>query len=297
VFSKIRERLGGNVRFMASGGAAVGQKVLEFFEDIGIPICEGYGLTETAPVITSGTVGWKTRRLGCVGVPLQDVDVRIVDPATNEDLPPNTDGEICCSGRNVMVGYHNKPEANDEVFFYKDGKRFFRTGDMGRMVDGKFLKITGRIKEQYKLENGKYVVPAPLEDMICRSLFIAQAVVYGDNKAFNVALLVPEIAEIRSWAARQKINAPDDATLMQTAEVKALLSDELVSTSAMMKSFERPLRWTHILEPFTQDNQMLTPKMSLRRNNVLKVHGALITDLYSGAAGVQLQRQPAGHHE
>jgi long-chain acyl-CoA synthetase len=135
-----------------------------------------------------------------VGTPLHNVTVKILDPDTKQERPADTDGEICVAGPSVMTGYRNNPQvdhhhlhvsifrsltlthvrslffsqANDEVFFQKDGKKFFRTGDLGRMVEGKFLKVTGRIKEQYKLENGKYVVPAPLEDAMTRSLYIAQ---------------------------------------------------------------------------------------------------------------------------
>jgi long-chain acyl-CoA synthetase len=188
-----------------------------------------------------------------------------------------------------MLGYRNNPKANDEVFFYKDGKRYFRTGDMGRMVEGKFLKITGRIKEQYKLENGKYVVPAPLEDDITRSQFIAQALLYGDNKKFNIAVIVPDIVELRGWMARQPHFVHGDGEmelkdLLNHEEVRKLLNAELAHVCSTMKSYERPLRWAAIFEPFSQENQMLTPKMSLRRNNVIKAYGTLIAELYSAAA-------------
>lgn len=299
VFSKIRDRLGGNVKFMASGGAATGLPVLQFFEDIGIPIAEGYGLTETSPCITSSGLDWSVRRLGCVGVALKGVDLRIVDPETKEDVPTGTDGEVVCAGAHVMVGYHNNPQADAEVFFYKDGKRFFRTGDMGRLVDGKFLKLTGRIKEQYKLENGKYVVPAPLEDIISRSQFVAQVFLYGANHKFNVALLVPEMAEIRAWASRQSPALPTDdpRALLDSDAVKRLLTDELAATCVGMKSYERPQRFYAITEPFTQENQMLTPKMSLRRANVLKVYGDLVAEIYGGSRGVVMPRLPSAHHD
>lgn len=139
VLSKVRERLGGRLVYMGSGGAATSLKVLQFFEDIGIPITEGYGLTETSPVITSSKIGWTTRRLGCVGVPLDGVTVKITDPDSMEDITSTgMDGEICVAGPNVMKGYRKNKAANDEVFFYGnwDGKKYFKTGDMGRIVDG-----------------------------------------------------------------------------------------------------------------------------------------------------------------
>ena len=281
VFKKIRDKLGGNLRFMTAGGAAVNLKVLQFFEDIGIPICEGYGLTETSPVITSSANDWKTRRLGCVGVPLKDVDVRIVLPSSNTEVAFGEEGEICCSGPNVMQGYRNNEEANYKVFFDLNGKRYFRTGDLGKIVDGKFLKITGRIKEQFKLLNGKYVVPAVLEDMLCRSKFISQALLYGDNKDYCVVLIVPDMDEINKWAIEQGICCQSDRQLMENEVTKAMISDEVLHFGRDMKNFEMPAKWTFTLEAFSQENQFLTPKMSLRRNNILKIYKSQLDNLYN----------------
>ena len=291
VFSKIRDILGGNLRWAAGGGAATSREVAEFFEDLGVPICEGYGLTETSPVITAGTNSWEYRRLGCAGAPLPGVTVRIVDPDTLEELPVGVDGEVTCSGPNVMAGYHNNEEANKEVLFFKDGKRWFRTGDLGHMVDGKFLKITGRIKEQYKLENGKYVVPAPLEDMLCRSRFVLQTFIYGDNEKMNVVLIVPDMVELESWAVKHSpLDEGETVTdLLNRDEVQKLLSSEVAQASTTMKNFEAPRKWMYLTEPFTPDNQMLTPKMSLRRNNVLKVYSDLLRDIYDDKVGFPVQ--------
>lgn len=204
VLKKLRDRIGGNIEMMASGGAATPLPVLQFFEDIGTPILEGYGLTETAPMISAGAPGWEKRRLGCVGVALPGIDIKIVDPDTLQDVPHDTDGEITCCGPNVMRGYHNRPEDTKEVFFYRGDKRYFRTGDLGRLVEGKFLKITGRIKEQFKLENGKYVVPAPLEDIYQRGPYIQQAYLYGADRPHTILLIVPNYAEIANWAKDTK---------------------------------------------------------------------------------------------
>jgi len=288
VFSKIRERLGGRLRFMASGGAATSLPVVQFFEDIGIPICEGYGLTETAPVITAGANNWHSRRLGCSGVILEGNTVKILGgPNGLDEMPAGQDGEVCCAGPNVMVGYRNNTQANNEVFFFKDGKKFFRTGDLGHMVEGKFLKLTGRIKEQFKLENGKYVVPAPLEDAICRSQFIAQTMLYGDNKIHTVLLVVPELSELRVWALKNGITGEIDTLeqIIKHPPIIQLLSSEISSASAILKAYERPLRWAPLCEPFSQDNQMLTPKLSLRRNNVMKAYQTIIDGLYAGSTG------------
>lgn len=299
VLSKVRQALGGNVKLMTSGGAATGLPVLEFFEDIGVPICEGYGLTETAPCVSASASGWDRRRLGYQGVVLEGVTVRIVNPASLEEAAPGEEGEVCCAGGNVMVGYHNNPQATAEVIFHRDGLRLFRTGDLGRIVDGKFLKITGRIKEQYKLANGKYVVPGPLEDIICRSPLIAQAFLFGDNKPNNVLLVVPDILELRPWAvAAGLLSAKDSeaanlATLLALPAVTAALTAQIEEKTRVIKSYERPARWLPLADPFTQDNQLLTPKMSMRRNNILKKYSAEIEDLYVGdRVGVGLPRGP-----
>eukprot|EP00602_Paraphysomonas_sp_CaronLab_P006947 CAMPEP_0185024962 /NCGR_PEP_ID=MMETSP1103-20130426/8109_1 /TAXON_ID=36769 /ORGANISM="Paraphysomonas bandaiensis, Strain Caron Lab Isolate" /LENGTH=588 /DNA_ID=CAMNT_0027558063 /DNA_START=257 /DNA_END=2023 /DNA_ORIENTATION=+ len=292
VLSKIRQVLGGNLEFIASGGAATNVKVIQFFEDIGVPILEGYGLTETSPVITASAESWDKRRLGCVGVPLYNVTVKILDPATGEEVGPGEEGEVCAAGDSIMTGYRNNEEANKEVFTYIDGTKYFRTGDLGVMVDNKFLKITGRIKELYKLENGKYVTPVPLEDTICRSQFIAQCVVYGAGQKHNVALVVPDFVQLQEWVKKQGIPIDGDiastevqANLMKSDSVIKLITSELISAGSAMKGYERVKRWAPVIEPFTQENNMLTPKMSLRRNNIVKAYQGLLDDMYSESTG------------
>lgn len=280
VFKKIRDKLGGNLRFMTAGGAAVNLKVLHFFEDIGIPVCEGYGLTETSPVITSSANNWDTRRLGCVGVPLKGIEVKITRPGSNTVVANGEDGEICCSGPNVMRGYRNNKAANDQVFFNLDGKRYFRTGDLGRIVDDKFLQVTGRVKEQFKLLNGKYVVPVVLEDKLCRSKYIYQALLYGDNKEYCVALIVPDMNEVHTWATNEGIIYLSDKELMENETLRAMISDEILHASSDVKHFERPKKWMFTMKAFSQENQFLTPKLSLRRNNILNSYKSQLDNLY-----------------
>jgi long-chain acyl-CoA synthetase len=305
VFKPIRDKMGGNLKYMGSGGAAASMEVLQFFEDIGIPVCEGYGLTETSPVMSANSVSWENKRLGTVGPPLPGMDVRCVNPETLETVSPGEVGEVVVSGPNVMRGYHNKPEATAEVIFFKDGKRFFRTGDMGRFVDNKFLQITGRIKEQFKLENGKYVVPAPLEDTYARGPFIAQAFLYGANRPHNVLLVVPNYAELIHWAKANKKDAllalipdPLKAATLSDNHTSALfahddfvhaINKEIIRNGRGVKTYEQPLMWHPLAQPFSQENQMQTPKMSLRRPIILKAYEDKIEAMYKNTAGHRIE--------
>lgn len=293
VMSKLREVMGGKLRHIASGGAASSPKVVRFFEDISVPVLEGYGLTETSPVITAGVPAWSGRRLGYTGVAIQGVNLKIIAPGSTEEVPLGEEGEICCAGDSVMVGYRNNEEANKEVFFHLNGERFFRTGDLGVIHEGKFLKITGRIKELYKLENGKYITPVPLEDTICRSRFILQTMLFGANRVFNVALIVPDFDQLLPWA--KKNNLVDEnanvidlefrKNLLKNDAVVNLLQSEIMHASSTMKNFERVVRWAPVVEPFSQANNMLTPKMSMKRNVIVKEYGGVIEALYADAPG------------
>ena len=204
--------------------------------------------------------------------------------------------QITCSGPNVMTGYRKNKAANDEVFYMHDGERYFRTGDMGRMVEGRFLKITGRIKEQFKLENGKYVVPAPLEDVYARSPFIGQIFICGNNNPSPIALIVPNYANLLPWcekfAKELGVKAPTAQELAdpmtQHLEIfdapafSDLINQEMVRVSKELKSFERPAIWQPLVHPFSQENQMLTPKMSLRRAVITAAFQDKLDALYAG---------------
>src|SRR5690606_10266852 len=185
VFTKIRARFGGRLKYAFSGAAALSKEVGEFVDGLGIMVYEGYGLTETSPVATANFPG--NRKIGSVGKAIPGVRIVIDTSVTGEEV----NGEIVIYGPNVMQGYHNRPEENAAVFTQDGG---FRTGDMGYLDSDGYLYITGRIKEQYKLENGKYVVPTQLEEAIKLSPFVANIMVHGANKPFNVAVIVPDLA-------------------------------------------------------------------------------------------------------
>jgi long-chain acyl-CoA synthetase len=286
VLSKIRDRFGGNLRAGFVAGAACPKEIVEFMDAVGIPICEGYGLTETSPVIALSVLS--RRKAGSVGRVIGGVDVWIVD-SEGKALGPGQEGEICCSGPNVMKGYHNNPEATQEVITpAPDGKsKMFHTGDLGKLDHDGFLSITGRLKEQYKLENGKYVCPTPIEEAIGMSRFVSQVVVCGANRPHNVALVVPD------WPAIQSELGLDgsEEELVNNDQVKGLISAEIKLNCYNVKKFEVPKDFL-IVSPFTAANNMVTPKMSIRRHVVIKTYGDLISDLYGESArGVARSRE------
>jgi long-chain acyl-CoA synthetase len=279
VFSKVKARFGGRLRYVVSGGAALAREVAEFIDDIGIMVFEGYGLTETSPVVTSNCPA--ARRIGTVGKPIPGVEVFISDE-DGKILPPETDGEVVVVGPNVMQGYHNLSEETAAVIFdLGGGKRAFRTGDMGRLSRDGFLSITGRFKEQYKLENGKYVVPTVLEERLKLSGFISQAFVYGDNKPYNVCLVVPDFEAVRKWAAEHEIRDTDPAALAANERIRGKIGDEIERFGAELKGYERPRKWALLTEELTTENGLLTPKMSVKRREVIARYRSLIDSLYA----------------
>ena len=272
VFSKVRDRFGGRLRYAVSGGAALSPEVADFIDKLGIFVCEGYGLTETSPIVSTNHP--KARKIGSVGQPIEGVEV-IIDTSVVDD--DSDDGEIVVKGPNVMQGYHQLPEETEEVI-REDGA--FRTGDLGRLDRDGFLYITGRIKEQYKLENGKYVVPAPLEERLQLSPFVSQTFIHGFNKPFNAALIVPDRAALEKWAAEQGLGG-DYESLLTDGKTQALFEKELESYSQDFKGYERVRRFKLIPEEFSVDNGMLTPKMSLKRKVVLDHYGSEVEELHA----------------
>jgi long-chain acyl-CoA synthetase len=297
VFSKVRARFGGRLKYAFSGGAAISRDIAEFIDSLGIMVYEGYGLTETSPIATANCPG--ERRIGSVGRAIPGVRIEI-EPLSGEKggaekkLPENgkparVEGEIIVYGHNVMKGYHRRDEENAAVFT-KDGG--FKTGDMGYLDPHGYLYITGRIKEQYKLENGKYVVPTPLEEAIKLSPFVLNVMVYGDNRPFNVALIVANVDAVKDWASKNGVSGSGDA-LLQNDAVRALFKKEIETCSKAFKGFESVADFVLISEDFTTANNMLTPSLKLKRREVVKVHGKTIDDLYARKAAAKDKQQSA----
>jgi long-chain acyl-CoA synthetase len=274
VFAKIRGKFGGRLKYAFSGGSALAREVAEFIDGLGITVYEGYGLTETSPIATSNRPGG--HRIGSVGQAIPGVRV-VIDKSVTSDPKQ---GEIIVYGPNVMKGYHNRDEENKAVFTEDGG---FRTGDLGCLDDDGFLYITGRIKEQYKLENGKYVAPSPLEEKLKLSPLIANAMVYGDNRLYNVALICVDLDTLKSWAKEQGIAFDSDEKLLNNPQVKAHVQAEVDKYSTEFKGFERIKRLALITEDFTTQNGMLTPSLKVKRRFVMQKYGAKIDALYAEA--------------
>lgn len=276
VLDKIRARFGGQLRRGFVAGAACPREVMEFMDDLGIPLIEGYGLTETSPMITVNMPEYE-RKIGTVGRAIKGVKVYILDEDGSE-CPPGVQGEICCSGHNVMKGYYKNPEGTKEVVTEApNGARIFHSGDMGSLDEEGYLTVTGRIKEQYKLENGKYVVPGPVEEAIALSRFVEQVVLYGANRPHNIALVVPD------WEAVRLVVDCDDATstgdLATDPQVAELIDHAIAEHCIGLKKYEIPQKWA-IVDPFTAANDMLTPKLSIRRHKVFQAYVDVIDALY-----------------
>ena len=280
VFDKVRARFGGRLFFTVSGSAALSREVGAFIDSLGILVYEGYGLTETSPVVSVNVPG--ARKMGTVGRPIPGCRVQI-DPGPVVDRGAEggsgrVEGEIIAYGPNVMKGYYNRPADTAEALTGDGG---MRTGDMGFVDADGYLSITGRIKEQYKLENGKYVVPTPIEEQIKLSPYVANVLVYGDNKPYNVALIVANMPAITKWSQGEQIALPNDANaVLSDSRVRALFKKELERLASGFKGYESIRDFALIATDFTTDNGMLTPKMSLKRRRVIEVYGSLFDQLY-----------------
>lgn len=268
IFSKIRGRFGGRLRLVISGSAALSMDVAEFIDALGIDVYEGYGLTETSPVATTNYFGH--RKIGSVGQALPGVRIEIDKRVTGDEKI----GEIIIYGPNVMRGYHNHPDETAKVITADGG---LRSGDLGYLDADGFLYITGRIKEQYKLENGKYVVPGPLEEALKLSPYISNVMIHGANKPYNVAVVTLDQEAVKKWAGSHGASLSD---FTRDASVAKLIQEEIEQRGAAFKGFERPQKFVIAGEDFTTENGMLTPTLKLKRRKVLERWGAALEKLY-----------------
>ncbi|MCP4577438.1 MAG: long-chain fatty acid--CoA ligase [Deltaproteobacteria bacterium] len=272
VFSKIRQRLGGRLTGTLSGSATMNVEISHFFSDIGVPVYDCYGLTETSPAITMNCP--TAHRPGSVGRAIDQVRV-VIDALSTDD--GTEDGEIIAYGPNVMQGYHNNPEATQEVMTEDGG---FRTGDRGRLDKDGYLYITGRIKEQYKLVNGKYVFPNALEEEIKLLPQVETVMVYGDGRDYNVALVVPDFEVLEKYARENNLSGDPEA-LAGNPEVQKMISGAIADgLKGKFGGYEIPRKFLFMPETFSSENGMLTQTMKLKRRNVLERYMPEIESLY-----------------
>jgi len=273
VFKKIRAKLGGRLTGVMTGSAMMNPEISHFFWDMGVPLYDAYGLTETSP---GATMNRPTKyKIGSVG-PVMGLGKIVIDKSVVG--PDANDGEIIIYGPNVMQGYHNKPEATKAVMTPDGG---FRTGDRGRLDEEGFLFITGRLKEQFKLENGKYVFPAAIEEDIKLNHYIENAMIYGEGREFNIALIVPDFVALDKWAEKNKL-PKDHAELLKKEETKKFLENEILSAlKSTYGSYEIPRKFIFIDKPFSLENGMLTQTMKLKRRFVFEKYKDQIDALYA----------------
>lgn len=266
IFSKWREALGGNVNAIASGSAALQARLARIFIAAQIPVMEGYGLTETSPVVSVNSEKHGVL-FGSVGTVIDKVEVKIAE-----------DGEILVKGPNVMIGYYNNPEATAEVM---DADGWFHTGDIGEFVQGKFLKITDRKKEIFKTSGGKYVAPQVMENRFKASRFIEQIVVIGENRKFPAALIVPTYDFVREWAKRKGINVSgSNAELIQNAEVIQRIEQEVEAFNQEFGKFEQIKKIKLLPKELSIDGGELTPTLKLKRKVINQMYADLIEEIY-----------------
>lgn len=269
VIAKLKARLGGKLRLAISGAAPLSLDVATFMHDLGLTVYESYGLTESGGSTTANPTD--APRFGSVGKPIRGARVEIEESVAEAH---RGDGEIIIYGAGVMDGYHNQPEATRQAITRDGG---LRTGDLGRFDEDGYLYITGRIKELFKLSNGRYVAPAPLEDKLKLSPFISHCMVYGAGQPYNVALIVADMPALRAYLARE--DTPDEQ-LIADPHARRLYEDEIFKYSRDFRAFELIRNFWLVSEPLTRENGMLTPALKVRRRKLLERYETRLTSLY-----------------
>ena len=265
VFAKLKAATGGQLRFFISGGAALPQSIAEFFHAAGILILEGYGLTETSPVISLNyPEKWK---FGTVGVPVPGIEVQIAE-----------DGEILTRGPHVMKGYYNNESATAEVI---DADGWLHTGDIGIIDEDGFIKITDRKKNIIVLSNGKNVAPQPIESQLVQSQFIDQIMLVGNERKNIASLIVPNFDALKTWATDNDVDTSDIPELLKTRDVQQLIQKEIRERMTDFADFEQVRRFALLEKEFSQEEDEMTPTLKLKRNVIIEKYSNVIEGMYS----------------
>ncbi len=267
IYSKWREALGNNVKYIVSGGAALQPQISRVLGIAGITNLEGYGLTETSPVIAVNNPKGKSIKIGTVGEILSGVEVSFGE-----------DGEILVKGPGVMLGYYKAPDLTAEVI---DENGWFHTGDIGMLVDGKYLKITDRKKEMFKLSGGKYIAPQMIENKLKESFFIEQVMVVGAGEKFASALISPNFVYLHDWCSQRKISYQDNKELIHKTEVLAQIQREVNAINKTLGEFEEIKRFRLISDEWTPQSGELSPTLKLKRNYITAKYKIIIDEIYS----------------
>ena len=267
IFSKWKAALGGKVKFIISGGAALQPRLARVFFAAGVPIYEGYGLTETSPVIAANQpVDPDCIMFGSVGPVIKNIEVKIDD-----------DGEILMKGPSQMLGYYKSPEQTAEAI---DADGWFHTGDIGKFEQGKFLVITDRKKEMFKLSNGKYIAPQVIENKLKESFFVEQAMVVGENEKFVSAIISPNFSFVHDWCSRHKIHYENNIELIKIPEVIARFQKEINTLNNQLGSHEKIKRIRLVSEQWTPQTGELSPTLKLRRRVIYDRYESILEEIY-----------------
>jgi long-chain acyl-CoA synthetase len=267
-YSKVREAFGGRVKIFVSGGAPLGIDTTKWFASVGIALWEGYGLTETSPLIAINSP--RTHRMGAAGMPLSNVELKLA-----------ADGELLVRGPSVFGGYWHKPDATAEAF---DPEGWFRTGDIARLDEDGFLFITDRKKELLKTSGGKLVAPQPIENKLKNSHLVAQAALVGDKHKFISVIVSPNFVALEEWARHHGIDAKDRAKLVADSRVVALYAEIIQQVNGSLANFESLKRFRVVADEWTQESGELTPSMKLKRRAITSRYAALIDAIYEDEA-------------
>jgi long-chain acyl-CoA synthetase len=266
VYSQWKKMLGGNLRYIGCGGAAIDQRIERIFWAAGIPVFQGYGLTECSPLIALNRLPLSELMIGTVGPPIEHVNIMI-----------SSEGEILCRGPNVMIGYYNQEELTKNTIV----NGWFHTGDLGVLINGRFLKITGRKKDMFKTSYGKYIVPAVLENKLKQSIIVEQAMVVGEGRQYTAAVISPNFEYLYQWLGKKGIYPETNSELISASEVNQLFEDEIQDINRELGKYERIIHFRLVPDVWGTGSGELSISLKLKRSFLSEKYKELIQGIYS----------------